>query len=515
MRNRLTFGILMILVWIPTLSALELEWRYNEQYHYGYFVPFLTLLLCYQRSSSCPPGTSPPRWAQTGILLSLLPLIPLHWLLGANPDWRFLHWGLTLTSWSATLLSIVTLQGLPAARHYLPAITMILFSVPWISVVENHVTHLLMEWVTQFTVTSFNLSGIPALRSGNIIHLPGIAVGVEEACSGVRSLQSALMAGYLFGELLRLALSKRVALIGSAILLTFILNLARTLSLSLISYHGGTTAFEHWHDPIGNAVAISGFILIALIAKWMRLPDQATHPSPRQPATAWTSASLPALTLILPLMALTLNWIWYLPARTSAHAAHPLELNLPNLSHHLLEVPVEPIAKAQLKFHTGRQFTWKDEKQQTWAAFYFFWNANRISSHAGVHRPENCLPSAGLKTIEVYQPASLHIPAIGRRISFDRILFETPQAQLLVFHAVWNEGNAEQRIAQGWKDRFLDAWEQNRISGRHRLQILLQNPGPLEEATRQVQSLIDRMLQTETTAANLEQAVTSKSAHSQ
>ena len=44
------------------------------------------------------------------------------------------------------------------------------------------------------------LCGIPAQLEGNLIRVRTGVVGVSEACSGVRSLQTAIMIGLLFGD---------------------------------------------------------------------------------------------------------------------------------------------------------------------------------------------------------------------------------------------------------------------------------------------------------------------------
>ena len=47
------------------------------------------------------------------------------------------------------------------------------------------------------------LLGTPAHVEGNLIRVSNGLVGVNEACSGIRSLQTSLMIGLLFGELRR------------------------------------------------------------------------------------------------------------------------------------------------------------------------------------------------------------------------------------------------------------------------------------------------------------------------
>src|SRR5439155_1277417 len=79
------------------------------------------------------------------------------------------------------------------------------------------------------------LFGIPAQLEGNLIRIPNGLVGVNEACSGVRSLQTSLMIGLLFGELKRLSIFRRVMLVFAAAAIAFFGNCARAFFLVWIA----------------------------------------------------------------------------------------------------------------------------------------------------------------------------------------------------------------------------------------------------------------------------------------
>src|SRR5690606_35653403 len=54
--------------------------------------------------------------------------------------------------------------------------------------------------VTESVLGALHILGIPAVRNGNLIELAFTYVGVEEACSGVRSLLSCIFAGFFFSS---------------------------------------------------------------------------------------------------------------------------------------------------------------------------------------------------------------------------------------------------------------------------------------------------------------------------
>jgi hypothetical protein len=63
------------------------------------------------------------------------------------------------------------------------------------------------------TVASLNLFHISAVQHGNVIEVKTGLLGIDEACSGIRSLQATLMVSLFLGELYRAATLRRVVLI--------------------------------------------------------------------------------------------------------------------------------------------------------------------------------------------------------------------------------------------------------------------------------------------------------------
>jgi exosortase len=110
------------------------------------------------------------------------------------------------------------------------------------------------------------LFGIPAQLEGNVIRVSTGIVGVNEACSGVRSVQTSLMIGLLFGELKRLSTARRVALLAGAIGIAVVANFARAFFLVWISAAETPAAANRWHDPLGYTILGLVFLGTMLLA---------------------------------------------------------------------------------------------------------------------------------------------------------------------------------------------------------------------------------------------------------
>ncbi len=142
----------------------------------------------------------------------------------------------------------------------------ILIALPMPSVVHNLVVGGLQSKITFLNVEILNLIGIPAQQVGSLIRLPTCTVGVDEACSGIRSLQSTLMATLFIGYL---ALSKtrfRIVLVFVGVLLAMIGNLGRSLILSYTANAKGLQALESVHDTAGWSILAFTAVGVALLA---------------------------------------------------------------------------------------------------------------------------------------------------------------------------------------------------------------------------------------------------------
>jgi exosortase/archaeosortase family protein len=118
--------------------------------------------------------------------------------------------------------------------------------------------------VSEAVLRCLHLLGVAAVRHGNIIDLANTAVGVEEACSGVRSLISCVFAAVFFSATLVRRAWARVLIIALSAPLALVMNFIRSLTLTLLA-NKGVDITGAWHDVTGFAVlGVTAAILGAL-----------------------------------------------------------------------------------------------------------------------------------------------------------------------------------------------------------------------------------------------------------
>ncbi|MFX0135717.1 MAG: exosortase/archaeosortase family protein, partial [Candidatus Hodarchaeota archaeon] len=110
--------------------------------------------------------------------------------------------------------------------------------------------------ITKASAVIINIAGIPVLCEGNILHFSNTSIHVVEACSGIRSIISYLMAGFLFMYVLKKGVIRKVIMVLSAFMLAIFVNILRICGIGLLSHFYGHAAGQRFFH------GFSGFILL-------------------------------------------------------------------------------------------------------------------------------------------------------------------------------------------------------------------------------------------------------------
>jgi exosortase len=397
-------ALFFALIWSEVIKQLAPEWSFNPQYGYGWSVPLLTFYLIWQRWTQRPPASSSPNRAVpvAFIILCALLFFPARIIAQANPDWRMVGWTLTLGAVVISLSFAFLAGGRPWLRHFAFPLCFFLIAVPWPVHFEQVVIQNLMRTVSAINVAFLNVAGVPALQHGNVIEIGNGFVGIEEACSGVRSFQATLMISLFLGEFYAFNVARRLLLILAGMLLAFVCNLVRTALLVWLTAVRGTSALEAWHDPAGMTI-----LFICLFGLWL-LSLLMRHKS--QPATASSATGVkidnhfPALPFSTSLFAGLALWIISAEAAVQLwYRVHPLpvanthwQVEWPSDESAFQALPIAPETKSLLHYDQGSAGMWKTDGRP-WMMYFFRWSPGRTAGlSVKIHRPEICLPATGM-----------------------------------------------------------------------------------------------------------------------
>ena len=226
------------------------------EYQFGWIVVALAAFLAWERLPTQPlrqPGRHP-------IWVYLLSALGFTAVLGSE----LYRIGLARTPTQVMLLSLgcaafllaqmLTLGGWTWTRHHLFPLLFFFVAVPIPKFFWNPIVFGLQAFVATLNVEALNLMGVPAVQHNHVIQLPNTTVGVDEACSGVRSLQSSIMAALFIGDLTLRRAGWKAFFLLAGVVLAVIGNFGRSLYLSMTAYRGGPDALKAVHDSAGWSV---------------------------------------------------------------------------------------------------------------------------------------------------------------------------------------------------------------------------------------------------------------------
>jgi len=193
--------------------------------------------------------------ASTGPLIVLgvlaLTLLPSCLFLEVIPYWRLAGWAFAGAVVGITFCALYLVGGRSWVHHFAFPPIFFLIAVPWPARIEAPLIEKLSYLNAALSTWAANVLGTPAIRRGVVIQTGAGMVGVDEACSGIRSFQAAVMVALFLGELF------------SGATLAFGCNVVRTTYLVRICDLKGKAAVNLAHDPAG--FTILGITLTGLL----------------------------------------------------------------------------------------------------------------------------------------------------------------------------------------------------------------------------------------------------------
>jgi exosortase len=247
-------------LYVRVIPDLAVEWWTEEASSYGMLVPPMALYIAFQRRQ---------------ITLSL----------PAKPDVRGL--------WLVGLACMVFLAGRLAAEFFLSRISFVLLlagfawtfwgvarfrtllfpflllgtMVPLPAIVFTSIAAPLQLFASSIATDLAQLLGVSIYRDGNIIHLATTSLGVAEACSGLNSLSSLVVASLLLGFVENSSFTGRILLFALSVPLAIAVNVMRVTGTALLADYEPALAVGFYHTFSGWLMFVLGFGMLWLSAK--------------------------------------------------------------------------------------------------------------------------------------------------------------------------------------------------------------------------------------------------------
>ena len=445
--QRSAWRLAVVLAWCWAWRHLSSEWRTNEQYEFGYGVPFLFAYCAWKRWSGTmqPSRSGWPLLAVAWLTLALGELLRWH-----DPTWRFTGGLLVLGATLLTAVLFLREGGAPLLRRELFPLAFAWLALPWPVPVELFVTQHLLHFVTSVTVTLVNDLGIAALQHGNIIELSGGLIGVNRACSGVQSLQASLVPSLFLGEFFRLTSARRIVLFSGGWVIAVLANLSRILAVTLVAHRSGIDAALARHDLAGGTVTTITFLAIFVLAFFLTGKNQdEKNEAPSEldvrEKTAAFSGGLAVLCIFSLIPILSNVWFSRMQIPQSEMPQTPLwKIDMANLPPGWSAEAVAPTESERSMLQFSEWEAFRVQSAAGWSAqiVHLFWKPGEgMPSMAFYHTPAMCMPWVGWH--ENGAPERVTLPLPSGEIPCVMYRFDQGNVRQTVLQSLASAGRAD------------------------------------------------------------------------
>ena len=276
------------LLWGQLFLSLYPSWADGSYYDYGLLVPPLLVLLFVFRFQQQTHRSNPPLIGKSlqfhwiAIPLLFLFLLALRLVASADTSWRaplYFH---------ATIVAIISYTllarwlGKERAIPFLPILLLPFFAIPLPSFLEAGLIHGLTSLVIETATFANRWMGFPVITAGETLFVNQIPLFVSEGCSGIRSFQLSIFAGFVVGELFRCRILFRVILLGIGVAAAFLFNAARVVYLVRHAALKGDESLQQLHDSSGHvtlALTLSIILFAGFLIAKLSLNRKALQPA--------------------------------------------------------------------------------------------------------------------------------------------------------------------------------------------------------------------------------------------
>ncbi len=300
-RRPTLLGGLACLGLLGTLFGLNLRqlvhvWSTDDNYSHGFLVPAIALYFANEAARRGPiPFRSGTMAGVTLLLLATLGrLATVAIPIGLVGD-------VSLIVGLAGLVALMA--GSMALRRFAFSLAFLIFMIPLPVALYTMVASPLQGLVSRVAAALLVATGIPVLREGNLLTLPGdVRMFVAEACSGMRQLTGFLALTTAVAYLGSRPAWQRAALVASAIPVAMTANIARVTLTGWIMAYDPALAAGTFHTLEGLLMMGFGLSLLAGECWALKALGQLIHalvadiePVPPVAKVALTRSAAPSL----------------------------------------------------------------------------------------------------------------------------------------------------------------------------------------------------------------------------
>jgi exosortase D (VPLPA-CTERM-specific) len=460
----------LIAVFSGALDALVGIWNTQEEYGFGYLVPFIAAFLVWQRKDRLELRYFEGSWTGVAVVAAGLGLGILGRLSTLD---TVAQYGFLVSLFGLALAGC----GWRGLRMLAAPLVVLCFMVPLPNYLLREVSAQLQLLSSQLGVGMIRLAGVSVFLEGNVIDLGSMKLQVVEACSGLRYLLPLMTLGFIASYFYKVELWKRALVFLSTIPITIGMNSLRIALVGVTSDRFGKAAAEGFlHDFEGWAVFMLCLgVMFAEMALLARLGRDARPlhqvfgvdlPDPSPPQAIRRARELPgsflgasALVLAVALIVLVLPQPHSQAPARKEFSDFPLELG----SWRGRPERLEKIYLDELKLDDYLLVNYADRGGSLVNLYAAYYAVQRDGNSA--HSPRACLPGDGW---EIQSFGAAEVPGAapdGAALRVNRVVIQKGEARNLVYYWFQQRGRnvTDEHVVKLWI--FWDLLARNRSDG--------------------------------------------------
>jgi exosortase len=251
----LILAAMIVSIYGQTFLALADDWWNDPNSSYGLLVPPLAVYIAWQRkrltlSVPIAPDFKGLLWILAGCGTLLIGKLGAEYFL-SRISIVVLLTGLIYTFWGKARLRTLVFPLLLLATM-----------VPLPVIVYNGLAQPLQLFASRVASGVAQFFGVTVYQDGNVIQLATTTLGVEEACSGLRSLSALLVMALLLGFLQHRRTITRAALFGMAFPIAVFVNVVRVSGTAILADYDSRLAMGFYHTFSGWLVFLLGIVFV-------------------------------------------------------------------------------------------------------------------------------------------------------------------------------------------------------------------------------------------------------------
>jgi len=291
-------GVLVLVFAWPALRMLAAVYRFDPNYSHGFLIPLLAIWMAFdQRRLLRLDDARGAGWGAAAVAGGVVLATLAHWYVEALRPVRLIAefvWALGVLA--GLVGACLALGGARLLRRLAFPLGFLVFAVPLPTPLTESVTVPLRSWVSFASARALHGLGVDVVREGNLLHLPNVTLGVEDACSGIRSLWAMMATAGVLVYVTRCGVLRAAGLGAAAVAAALLSNLLRAVVTALLVVGFGAQYVEGWRHEVCGLAAFAVGVAALVCAALALAPRRRTRSdgTPAPPEDGGLSGPVPA-----------------------------------------------------------------------------------------------------------------------------------------------------------------------------------------------------------------------------